>query len=517
MKFRLYFWLTIFSLAYFVLVANLYNLQFKDSDFFQIRAEKEEPSRGIIYFTDRRDNKIPAALNKNFSLIYAAPKEIENPQEAAEILAPILGQDKDKLRNIFSKDKKYRPLLRKASAQTVKEIKKLNLEGIYIKSEELRYYPFQNLASQVLGFVGYQEDKELPLGLYGLEKFYEQELKKGNDLFLTIDINLQTQAEKILSELIKKFEAEAGTIIIQEPKSGRILALTNKPDFDPNEYSKAEFKLFINPAVQNFYEPGSVAKVFTLAAGLESKKVGLEDTFFDKGAITLNERTIRNWDNKAYGEIKIEDILKHSINTGAVLLQRKIGPEIFHRYLKRFNLDKKTGVDFPLEQLGNLLNLKNGKDIDFATASFGQGIAVSSLVLLNSFSSLINGGNLTKPHFNSALKPLASDGIISQETSEKLKKILEQAVEEAQVTSISNFRLGGKTGTAQIPDFQKGGYSQEFIHSFIGFGPVSDPQFIALIKLDKPKANFSGQTVVPAFRELAQFIFNYYYISPDKY
>ena len=527
MKIRLTISVIIFGLVYGGLIFQLYNLQIKEgADFFEKTEARDKFSqdnnfkRGVIYFTDRAGNSIDVAINKEFPIIFAVPREISEPEKTAEILAPIIGWEKEKLTASLSKPNTlFKKLLEKASAEQVQSVKSLNLKGVYIGFQNFRYYPFQNLASQLIGFVGVNEKNDQPTGLYGLESFYNEELSSNQNLKLTVDLSLQGRAEEVLANLIKKFEASGGTVIIQKPATGEILALANKPDFDPNNYNQAEMNLFLNPAVQGVYEPGSVLKIITMAAGIDGGKITPETVFFDSGSVTLNGKTIENWDKKAYGKVTMTNVIERSINTGAVWAEKTIGHDLFYNYLVKFGLGKITGIDFPKEQAGNLTNLerRQARDIDFATASFGQGLAVTPLELITAFSAIANGGQLMRPYLNAELKPKVLRPVINFETSRQLKEMMVSAVEKAEVAAIPNYRVAGKTGTAQVPDFKKGGYTLEVINTYIGFAPAGNPQFIILLKMDKPKgAPLAGLSVVPAFKELAQFVLNYYNIPPDK-
>ena len=527
MKFRATFLVVIFALIYGGLIFRVYNLQVEQGFDYLERveardniAQNNEFARGVIYFTDRYNKLAQVAINKKFPVIYAVPEKIKQPEKFAEILAPIIGWTKEKLTVSLSKpDDAYELLVGKASAEQVQSVKALNLKGVYTDVQNFRYYPFQNLASQLIGFFGFNEKNNQPSGLYGLESFYNDALKNNEDLILTIDRDLQAQAEKVLSNLIEKFQATGGTVIIQKPATGEILALTNKPDFDPNNYNQAEVGLFLNPAIKSLYEPGSVLKIITMAAGLDSKKITPETTFYDSGSVTLNGKTIENWDKKAHGKITMTNVIEGSINTGAVWAEKTTGHDLFYNYLVKFGLNKTTGIDFSQERVGNLTNLekKQARDIDFATVSFGQGIAVTPLELINAFSAIANGGNLMRPYLNAELKPKVLRQVISPETSRQLKEMMVSAVEKAQVAAIANYRVAGKTGTAQAPDFQNGGYTADVINTYIGFAPAANPQFVILLKIDKPQgAPLAGLSVVPAFKELAQFILNYYNIPPDK-
>jgi len=500
-----------FTFFYIILIAHLYHLQ---SENIIYAKNENNVYLGRIYFTDKTDNLLPVAVNKEFKIVYANPQKIKNEKETAKKVCSILNLNEDELyKKFLNKKSLYLLLSQRPTQEEIKKISTIQDKGLGIKNELFRYYPYKNLASQTIGFVGYTKENDYPIGLYGLEKFYRDKLKK-EDLLSTIDINVQSKIEQILEENIKKFDAVGGTIIVQNPKTGEILALANKPDFNPNQYSKQDISLFSNPAVESRYEPGSVIKPFTVAIGLQSKKFVPDFSFVDKGKITLNGKKITNWDNKAYGKIKVVDVLKHSINTGAVFLQRKIGHKIFASYMKDFF--SRTGIDLPNEVNPDFSSLKNGKDIDYACASFGQGIAVSPIQLVNSFSALVNGGKLMRPYLNRELNPKIIKQIISPEVSRIVRNMLEQTVEEAGVAAIKGFAIGGKTGTALVPDIENKRYSNDVIDSFVGF--INDPSEITvLIKLDKPKgAPLSGRTVVPAFKKIAQFIISYYHLKPDN-
>jgi len=522
-----------FSILYLLLIFNIYNLQIEKRIYYLTKAETQERASGVfeaprgnIYFIDRNNNLIPAALNKDYSMIYAVPAEVQGDvkQSYAEKLAPIVNLPVEELEKILSKPNDlYELLIEKATPEQIKEIKNLNLKGIYIGSHLLRFYPFEDLASHVLGFVG--PAGETTNGRYGVESYFNEmisgkagEIKEnkiiepeaGKDLILTIDRNIQAQAEEVLKKLIEDYQATSGSVIVQEPQTGKILAMGNFPNFDPNNYSKFNIGTFLNPAVQLVYEPGSVFKLITMSAGIDSGKITPETTYTDTGSVTFNGKTIQNWDLKAHGLQTMTGVLEQSINTGAVFTQRKTGPDIFYNYLIKFGFNEPTGIALPGEVKGNINNLKNGQDIDFATASFGQGVAVTPIGLISAISAIANDGVLMKPLILTDEKPQVTRRVISSETAKKITQMMVSAVEKNKIAVISNYSVAGKTGTAFVPDFNKKGYTDEVINTYVGFTPAFNPKFVILIKLEKPKGSpLAGQTVVPAFRELAQFLLNY--------
>lgn len=525
-----------FTFLYLGLVANIYNLQINNGDYYgRVAAQKaglSTPKRGNIYFTDRSGNPIAAAMTKEYPTIFAVPKDITDPLGSAAALSPILSIDEAKLVAYFSKpNDEYELLIRKANSEQVSKIRDLKIKGIYMEEENYRYYPMSNLASHILGFVAPTADSDYPIGRYGLELHFEDFLSgapgrvennraiapiPGENISLTIDANIQTRAEEVLQNLIKKFNAEKGMVIVQDPKTGKILAMGSYPNFDPNNYSESGLGTYLNTNIQAVYEPGSVMKVITMASGIDAGKFTPDTTFFDSGSLTLDGRTIRNWDLKSYGKVTMTEIIEHSLNTGAAYAEKLIGPDLFYNYLVKFGFGEKTGVALPGELSGSLENLKKSfREINFATAAFGQGVSVTPLQMINAFSAIANGGNLMRPYILQSDKPLTIRKVISEDAAKQATGMMVSAVKKAQVAQIPKFDIAGKTGTAQIPDFKRGGYSDKFIHNYIGFAPAYNPKFTIFIRIDKPEAQLAGTTVVPAFRELAEFILNYYNVPPD--
>ncbi len=525
-NFRFYALFFIFVILYSALGANLYKLQISKGAEFSAKAdvvkeiEKELTlRRGQIFFTDKFDTSIPIALNKDEPIIFIAPNEIKSPKKTSEELSKIFGIDALKLEEVINSNPEsyFFPLVDRATEEQVNFVSEKKLEGVHVEQKQYRSYPYDNLASQVIGYVGKNDKNPEPTGIYGIERFYDKELSGGEDIHLTIDRNIQSHAEQLLNRYIEKFKATGGTMIVENPKTGKIIALTSKPDFNPNEYGKSNIKNFINPAVQYQYEPGSVFKPLTMSAGIDTGAFTPNTTFVDKGFVTLNGRTIHNAENKVYGRITMTSVIENSVNTGAVYAEQLIGHKNFYEYLKKFGFTEKTGINLPEEIAGNIRNLerKDARAIDFATVAFGQGAAVTPLQLVNAFSVLANGGLLMKPYINEDEAPYVVRRVISDDTAKKVTSMIETTVEKAKIAAIPQYRVAGKTGTAYIPE--NGKYTEEMIHTFVGFAPVSDPQFVVLVKLDRPQiGELAGLTVVPAFRELSEFILNYYNIPPDK-
>lgn len=524
-------------------------------------------ARGSIYLKDPTSNSLfLAAANKKFPLAHVIPSKVDwvtNDEKISQV-ANILKIEKDLiLKTIQTKSSSSKVLARRLEVGQVESIKGLNLKGLGISYETDRFYPGQKLASNVIGFLGY--DLSGRSGQYGIESYYNNDLfgktttkeagvtgitdyfknlisgkkedsaSSGNnkfnrpsDIVLTIDKNIQTYAEDKLEGLLKKWDAQGGTIIIQDPNTGKILAMADSPTFDPNKYSDYQPGFYINKGVQEVFEPGSSYKPITMAMGLDLGKVTPQTTFTDEGFIKAAEYTIRNYSNKVFGLQTMSQVLEKSINTGAMFVGNSVGDENFLNYTINIGFGQRTDIDLPGEVNGDITNLYSGRKINYLTASFGQGIAVTPIQLVNAYSAIANGGKLMKPYVVEKIIKEGGEEIItkpeivsipfSEKTSNRLKAMLVGVVDNGfDKATIKGYDIAGKTGTAQIPD-GKGGYEEkEFIHDFLGFAPASDPKFVILIKIDRPQGiTFAADSLSPTFREVAQFLINYYKIPPTR-
>ncbi|MCL5733664.1 MAG: penicillin-binding protein 2 [Patescibacteria group bacterium] len=545
MGFRFSVLIIILTLAGSLLVFHFYQIQIAKGSYYLARADMQfaasgifAADRGAIYGTDKNGNLIPLTINKDYPLIFADPEQISDIQEAANEVAPIVGQPVNQLEKIFSKpNDSYELLERKADPAVAQKIDDLNLKGIYTSYESERYYPFGPLASQLLGFVGYDSQSLGQSGRYGVESFYNSLLsgnpgsvnngkiissQPGSDLTLTIDPNIQDEAESVLKNLVSANNASGGSVIVEDPKTGKILAMGEFPNFDPNNYANSPLKNFINTNVQSVYEPGSIMKVITMSAGIDSDKITPNTTYDDKGYVNIDKAHITNYDFTTHGPYgpgtTMTQVIEHSINTGAIFAENQIGNNIFLNYLQKFGLDQKTGIDLPGEVSGNISQLNpKSPQVDWDTAAYGQGVAVSPIELVSAISAIANNGMLMRPYVNAALQPQEIRQVVSSNTAAQVTKMMVDAVDLADVASISGYSMAGKTGSAFIPNPAGGGYLNKLIDSYIGFGPASNPRFVAFIRLNAiPVTSLAAETVVPAFKELSQFIINYYNISPDR-
>lgn len=531
---------------YGLLLFHLYGLQIREGSRYGAAATSQANAaggdsiaRGSIFGTDKNGNRVPLALNKKYQAIYAVPGAIEDAQELAQHVSVITGIRVDELLDHFSRKSSYELLVKKATPEQIEKIQELNAKGIGVQDIAGRYYPFGSVGAQVLGFVGLDDKTDQQEGKYGLEEYHNAALAganadsagnektvgekntatPGTDINTTLDPTVEIEAQRILARVVEEYKADSGTAIVLEPSTGKILAMESVPSFDPNDYGKASLKNFINSAVQEIYEPGSVFKVLTMAAGIDSGKLTPDTTFNDSGSLTLNGRTIRNWDHQSHGTVTMTNVIELSLNTGAAYAQRLTGNETFKKYLEALGLTSKTGVDLPGERAGDFRRLfsRDAPGIAFATASFGQGVALTPLSILNAVSVLANDGVLMRPYVNDEKHPEVVRRVLKSQTAAAITKMMVSAVDKAKVAHISGYSVAGKTGTAFIPDFKKGGYSDDVINTYIGFAPASHPRFAILFKIVRPQgAPLAGTTVVPAFRQLAQFLINYYNIPPDR-
>jgi len=550
MTFRIWALRGVFVIAFATVIAHLYTIQIEKGDIYERRIQAREeqrgtldPTRGIIYVTDKNGTATSIVMNKEYPTIFAVPTQIADASEAAQLLAPVVNKDVAALERMLSKnDDQYELLVAKATAEQVKAVQALHLpttsttdpaiKGVYVEYKPFRFYPFGTLAAHVLGFISPSDDGPVE-GRYGLELAFENILRgtvggmKGNivhaavagaDVHASIDRAIQSEVESVLTLLVKEWQAEGGTIIVQDPLSGKIRAMANIPTFDPNEYSRYDVGVFQNSAVELVYEPGSVFKIVTMAAALDSGAVTPDTTYTDTGSVVVNKRVIKNWDEKAHGVQTMTSVIEQSLNTGAVFAETKTGHTTFTSYVEKFGFGELTAIELPGEVRGSTRQLKGGRDVNYATASFGQGISVTPVQIINAFSAVANGGLLMKPTILEDNNPLVVRRVISPQTARTLIDIMISAVDKNVIAHIPHYRVAGKTGTAFIPILGGGGYAEdEFINTYIGFAPAYNARFVILVRLTKPKgAPLAGQSVVPAFKKLTQFLLNYYEVPPDS-
>ena len=557
--------LLFFLVAYGALAGRLFLMQIvRHAEYVRLAARQHGSSeeisseRGVIFASDKTGAEIPLALNKTYKALIASPKLIINPEETASLIAEAFHLDKaDIAAKLGKKDDPYEVLGRKIEPDVADQFAARGVPaGISFEDETRRIYPNGRMAANLLGFVS--ADLRMESGKYGIEKFYNKNLfgtkgllegvkdasgfwialgrrivrppKNGASVMLTLDYPIQRKAEEILAAARTKWNAGSGLVIVLDPKTGRILADARDPAFDPNEFSKEkDFGIFLNPTNESSYELGSVMKPITMAGGLEEKLVTPETTYNDTGEVKIGSFTIRNFDGNAYHTTTMTQALEKSLNTGVVFVARLLGKKKQEEYLRAFGFGAKTGVDLPGEVAGDLSNLKSGRDSDFATASFGQGIAVTPIQLAAAMGAIANNGVLMKPYAVDKItddsgnavahSPQSVRQVISQATAETLTKMLVSVVKNGYEdrAGVKGYFVAGKTGTAQMPKKGGRGYSDAVTHTFVGYAPAFDPRFLILLQLNEPSGNrFAANTLTPVFHDLAEFILHYYEVPPDE-
>lgn len=552
-------------LVSFCMVLRLYFLQIVHHEQYVNEAGKQRVkgsdrslNRGAIFFETKDKTLISAATEKKGYTVALVPKVLENATTTFEKLSSILELEKeDFFAKATKKNDPYEEIARKIPEDKANQIKALKIPGVGVYSESWRFYPGGRQASHVVGLLGYKGEEYA--GRYGLERFYEKTLSRDSeDLFAnffveifsnvkntitssegegnivsTIEPTTQSSLEETLRKIQNKWSsAETGGIII-DPMTGEIYAMASIPDFDPNDFRDVEDpKVFSNPLVEEVREMGSIIKPLTVAAGLNERVITANSTYFDNGSITLNTETIYNHDKKTgRGQTTIQDALGNSLNMGMVFVMQKLGREKFSTYMLDFGLGERTGIDLPNEAQSLVSNLQSPRDIEHATASFGQGIALTPVATVRALSTIGNGGILITPHvvkkiqFTNGLSKTLDykEGrrVITKETSNEITRMLVELVDTNLLDGKAknpHYSIAAKTGTAQIANSTDGGYYKDrYLHSFFGYFPAYEPKFLVFLYTVYPKnVSFASNTLAEPFFDLSKFLINYYEVTPDR-
>lgn len=551
----------VMAVVAFLILYNLFNQSVVQHNQILALAKNQQisrqdiiPRRGNIY-AKTNDGLYPLGTTDEKYTISAVPKNIKDKERSAKFLSEKLGIEYNDIFDKINNDKKYIPPLAKhISKDIVTQIKDEKIVGVLTIPDYVRFYPEGSLGSAVLGFVNFENK-----GNYGIEGFYDEQLRgfggsvlaekdnkgrfisivsqtansqNGDSLVLTIDQNVQYVAEKYLKESIEKYGATGGQVIIEDVKTGEIVAMASIPNFDPNKFNEVKPEdqgAFLNPNISNVYEPGSILKPIVIALGIDTEKIKPEDEGEFTNMVVVQGYEIHTSQDKSFGKENITQILENSDNVAMVWVGNKIGNDIMFDYFQKFGFGVKTGIDLSGETTGKLLEKKLWRDISRATMTFGQGVSVTPLQMLMSYQVLGNDGKLVAPHLVS--KVIRFDGseklietkelrqVIKPETAAIVRKMLVSVVERGhgKKAKIEGYEIGGKTGTAQIPKKEGGGYEENaHIGSFAGLVPADNPRFAMLVKLDRPtNVEFAESSAAPTFGEIAKFLLQYYQI-PKK-
>lgn len=546
-----------------VIIVRLFSLQVLNTETYKEKAERQylTPTnasfdRGSIYFTKRDGTTVAAATIATGFKLAINPRQITDPQMVADKLHTIIDFDTEEfIQKTQKKTDPYEEIIERLDKQQADSIISLGIPGVNLYRQKWRLYPGEELASKAIGFVSYKGDDLV--GRYGLERQYNDVLSRGEnsfyvnffaeifanvqstlfqnksfsgDIVSAIEPTVQAQLETIIGGVQKKWGSDAVGGIVMDPFTGEIVAMAHVPTFNLNEYSKVkDISVYANPFTQDVYEMGSIVKPIVMAAALDSNVLTPETTYVDHGFVKVQDRTFYNFDKKGRGKATMQDVLNQSLNTGMVFVEQKMGKDLFKEYmLNRYRIGEKTGIDLPSEINGLVSSLKTPNDVNYASSSFGQGIATTPINIVRAYASLANGGKLVTPHLikeiqqeNGISKELTytlKDGVLKPETSTEITKMLVTVVDKGYHRGLPNYSVAAKTGTAQMARSDGTGYYDDRnFHSLIGYFPAYQPRFVLYLFNNYPKgASFSSVTLADPFFEMVQFLTGYYEITPDR-
>lgn len=534
-------------LAVSIIIIRLISFQIVQGEEWAARTADEivvvaRPDRGMIF--DR--NEAVLAANGADYQIGASPNLVVESEELATELAPVLQIGRKELVEKLESEYPFEMLSGRVSADVAEQVRVLDEEygGLQVDPLPRRFYPQNSLMCHILGYVDFDGN-----GGGGVEGYYQAELageaasarlnispfhvqesviaREGSDLVLTIDRSVQYLVETQLQEALEEYAAPSGTIIVMNPRTGAILAMAASPCFNPNEFYETDEAMLFNPIVSQQYEPGSVIKLLTMAAALDSGAVTPQTTYYDSGELWVGGHRTVNWDRAAHGTVDMTTLLAKSLNVGAATIATWMGPDTFYDYYRRFSFGAPTGIDMMGEAAG-LMPLPGDEiwtESFLSTNAYGQGLAVTPLQMITAVSALANDGELMQPYVvqevrsaNGVLvhEPTVMSRPISPETAQQVTAMAVTAVaQEVPEAKVPGYTIAGKTGTAEIAE--NGIYLDDAtIASFIGWLPADDPEIIVLIKLDRPQVSpWGSQTAAPAFAKLANELVVLLNIPPD--
>ena len=548
-----------------ILVLKLFFVQIIHKSSYTERADRQYATpvgdifeRGTIFFSKKDSDLVAGATVMTGFKVAIKPKDIVDAESVYNKLItfiPELSHDVFIAKSTKKLDP-YEEIANHLTKESADGISALNIPGVSIYKEKWRFYPGGSLASHVLGFVAYKGNDRI--GQYGLEKYYNKILSKPadqayvnffaevfsdigknfsdereGDIVTTIDPNTEDMLEGELKKTLAQWNADQMGGIIMDPKTGEIVAMSGIPDFDLNESGKVkDVKTYTDINVENVFEFGSVIKPLVMAGAIDAHVITPETTYLDKGFVIVNKKQINNFDKKGRGITTMQGVLNESLNTGMVFVENKLGHDKFRAYMKSYGIGEKTGIDLPNETSGLIKNLESPRDIEYANAAFGQGIALTPVEAIRAFSAIANGGSLVVPHVVKQIRysdgtskdisyPFTRTNIISKEAAETTTRMLVHVFDYAYGEGkykFDHYSVATKTGTAQVArEDGKGYYEDRHMHSFFGYFPAYDPKFIVFLYLKNPKQiKYAAQTLIPPFVEITKFLTNYYNIPPDR-
>jgi cell division protein FtsI (penicillin-binding protein 3) len=485
---------------------------------------------------DRRGNKL--AASEDAATIYATPYQVKNPPMAAERLAPILDQPKGEVLEALTAEGGFSYVAQKVDLGTAAKVEALEIEGIGQLPDSRRTYPQGEMAGQVIGAVGSENE-----GLTGLEAGEEDvlggsdgerriindalgepirletvdEAEDGEDIQLTLDPVIQQKTEEVLNGVGEAFSPKGATAIVVDPRSSEVLAMANWPPVDPADLSEASNEDLRNRATGFTYEPGSTFKAFTVAAALEEKLVTPTSEFTLPPTLQVADRVIEESHPRGTENMTVAQILAHSSNVGSVTIGLEVGAEKFDKWVRRFGFGRPTGIQYPAEEQGLLLDLDEYSGSSMGNMPIGQGLSVTPMQMVAGYSAIANGGMLKRPRLiekvgDEPIEEPKGKRVISADVAAEVREMLEGVLSPggtASEVSVPGYTLAGKTGTAEVAE--DGEYSDtKYVASFIGFAPAENPQLLAAVIVDQPQGEiYGGAVAAPAFGQIAEFALPY--------
>lgn len=564
--FRLRIILACVILGALVLIGRLYVIQIVQGETYSalgerqyVRSNEHLYDRGTIFFKDKDGRLVAGATVKAGYLLAIDPTRLTEPEETYRKLSTIIPIERsDFFMRAEKKKDPYEEIAHQVEEEDATQIEELGLGGVNLYREYWRFYPGGELAAHTLGFEGYAGDERR--GLYGVERYYndvlsrddqklnvnffaeifsnvgealfDEETPRAGDVVTSIEPSVQGMLEDTLREVEETYQsAHTGGIVIN-PQTGAIYAMAVRPTFNLNNYSDSpSVSVFSNPLVERVYEMGSIIKPITMAIGLDAGAVTPETTYNDTGFREFDGYRISNYDGRGRGVVPMQEVLSQSLNTGVAFIVEQVGTKRFAQYMKEFGFGEETGIDLPNETAGLISNLDSPRTIEYATASYGQGIALTPIATVRALSALANGGVLVTPHvaqelrYESGVTREVSFGdeqhVISQTAAEELTRMLVEVVDSALrngTVALPHYSIAAKTGTAQIARSDaRGYYSDRYLHSFFGYFPAYDPQFLVFLYTVEPQGvSYASETLTDPFMDIAKFLISYYNVPPDR-
>jgi stage V sporulation protein D (sporulation-specific penicillin-binding protein) len=546
-------------------IVRLFYIQIVNGESYAENADKSYVSsgdtfdRGTIYFGKKDGSYLSAGTIRLGYKLAINPMKVLDPEQLYIDLSEYLElEEEDFIARASKPTDPYEEIVTQLDEELANTIKEKEFAGVTLFKHKWRFYPGETLASQTVGFLGFNKGDDLT-GQYGIERSYEHVLSRSGsrlyvnafaeifanlnrtifsneeeegDVVLTIEPTVQNFVESTLAEVVEKYNADSGSVLIVNPTNGEVVSMASYPNFDLNNFSGVEDSgVFSNPVVENVYEFGSIIKPLILAAAFDVDAVNEETSYFDSGSVWVEDKEIFNFDKEGRGQVNMKDVLAQSLNTGMVFIEQAMGKDVLKEYLFKYQLDQRTNIDLPNEASPLVGNLQSPRELEFATASFGQGIAFNMVVLTKALSALANGGTLVEPHVVSKIiydqggslvvekELLDKNRVLKPETSERITRVLVENFDNLLEGkyNIEKHSIAVKTGTAQVPNPSGGYYDDRNRHSFVGYFPAFDPEFLVFYTLEYPKGvRYASLSLTEPFMDTTHFLISYYNILPDR-